>query len=160
MHNSHYIILKSTDVETAKLDVENILDDWVHSENNWYSVRKVIDLDNLYVDDIVYINTELELFNKVVSIDKFTKLQSENIDLLNKASINDRHYYWLLSDNYTTLYHMTPHVKLNKTYTINDLKTIDDYFGYNYDEYGITNLYDGEKNDDEHVFFVEIDMHS
>lgn len=156
-HNTHYILLEEENIDLAQNRVECELNNF-GNENNWHSIIRVVDLDDLSEDDKKYINEELEYLNNEISENQVNKVKQQIKETESKLNDKDRHLYYILSQLYSHLYELSYHN--GEVITIDNLTDINDYYGYTYDEYGITNMIN--RSDDEvcHRFFVEIDMHS
>lgn len=156
-HNRHYILLEEENIDLAQNRVESELDNF-GNENNWYSIIKVVDLDDLSEDNKKYINEELEYLNNEFSKNHINQIKQQIKETESKLNDKDRYLYYIISQLYSSLYELSYHS--GEVITIDNLTDINDYYGYTYDEYGITNMIN--RSDDEvcHRFFVEIDMHS
>ena len=157
MHNSHFIISTGTDIEEVENNITAELDSW-GDENNWYNIRRTINVSEATEEDKEYIQEVLNDFNETFSEDNFNKLKQNIKDEEEKLKQdNQRFHYYTMGKLNEKLYEISPHK--GKKYTINDLNDIIDYFGYTFDEWGITNIYYDE-GEDSRLFFTEIDMHS
>ena len=153
MHNTHFIFMNGVDEDDARYKVENELSSW-GDENNWFDIERVIDLSNLqenadYITGIANdLNEETSPKQKQNLIDTINHLQSQ-------VKTGQKHIYWQLSEYYKQLYYATD----TEPYTLNNIVegSCSEYYPYQYDEFGITDLSD---DSDEQLYLVEVDMHS
>lgn len=154
MHNTHYIIVAAENESDAGYKAEWELNNF-GGENNWYSIQRISCLsDN---SDVEYIEQELQQLNQLFSKENVDSITELNSRLLANP---DRSHYFLLSENFKKLYELTKHTD-KAPYTYEQLQDIDDYFGWEFDEYGITNMsYGNDLEEYEKFYLVTIDMHS
>ena len=155
-HNTHYIIINETDKDSAVRQADRALMEY-GTEDNWYNIERVVDLDDLSEEDTKYLTIELEFLNQEISQSKVKDVTDKIERMQAQLDSGNRELYWQLSQHYKTLYELTRHTN-KEPYTIEDLKDINDYSGWEFDEYGITNIENDVENS--HVFFIEVNMHS
>ncbi len=159
MHNAHFIICNGEDADKVRCNIEYTLDNW-GDENNWYDIRRIIDVNNMSADDKKYLQETLNDLNNEFSQERIDKTKERIKECYEHASDEQRHYYYQLSIHCQDLYEMLG--QQGKKLTIDNLAEAKDFHGGQYDEFGLTNAYyaEDDEDDEEKLFFVEIDMHS
>lgn len=155
MHNAHFIICNGSDVDDVRCKVENLIEEW-GNENNWFNIDEIVEIDDMNEEYKEYVQKALDDLNNEFSNEQIEKTKKDIQYCLDHASDEQRHYYWQLSDYAKNLYEMLGH-KDDKI-TIDNLAETNNFNGYQYDEFGLTNIYD--EDDEEPLYFVEIDVHS
>ena len=155
MHNSHFIIGTGTDIEDVESSIRCELDGW-GTEDNWSDIIRTVDLSEATEDDKKYIQEVLDEFNAEFTNENIKKIENR-IEEYKELAKDKPYYYELISDEYKKLSELKTHE--GKQYTFKDVKSMPDFFGYDFDRWGITSM-DFDESEDSKLFFTEIDMHS
>ena len=164
MHNTHYVIVKADSNSNAESCVQEELDKFGTSDN-WYTIERVIDLDNLTDNDTEHLEKELKILNSIISEERYNQLKEELNNSYNKLRIEERHIFSHIAEICTELYEIAGQLKYgNLPITVSNLKELNEnFFGFKFDEYGITYLenFDIDEDDEDiHTYYVEVNMHS
>ena len=155
MHNSHFIIGTGTDIKDVESSIRRKLDSW-GTENNWSDIVRTVDLSEATEEDIEYIKEILNEFNDAFTSENIKKVENR-IEEWKELAKEKPFYYGVISEEYKLLAELKQHE--GKQYTVEDIKSMPDFFGYTFDEWGITYI-DFDDSENAKVFFTEIDMHS
>ncbi|WP_192485130.1 MULTISPECIES: hypothetical protein [Cysteiniphilum] len=163
MHNLHFIVTNADSHEDAICSIESEILDW-GNENNWRSVfaaMSVHDQSVFFADDDSRFNNIVEsTYNSIKSIEEAINSDIQSVPYLDIAlqfksgdsQLTELDYYKL--EKYARHMHEAFKFK-HKPY---EIKSMQNYFEYQYDEFGITDFRcDG---DPESSYIVFIDMHS
>lgn len=165
MHNIHYLKTRSKSAEEACNYIENYVEDW-GNENNYFSVCGSFNSDGSKFHELKGFN-RWGIRNEAGNILTFKEVEehiNNNIDsykekenpqqILDNALHNDRSGDWYTLELFAKRGYQIATFKNKERFDI----STDEYFAYQYDEFGLTNTYEGDENDEE--FIVMIDMHS
>lgn len=155
MHNSHFIVGTGTDIEDVESSIRCELDGW-GTEDNWSDVIRTVDLSEATEDDVEYIKEALNEFNAEFTSENIKRVENQ-IEEWKELAKEKPFYYELISEEYKRLAELKKHE--GKKYTVEDVKSMPDFFGYDFDKWGITYI-DFDESENAKVFFTEIDMHS
>ena len=163
MHNLHFIVTNADSHEDAICSIESEILDW-GNENNWRSVfaaMSVHDQSVFFADDDSRFNNIVEsTYNSIKSIEAAINSEIQSVPHLHTVrqfksddtQLTELGYYKL--EKYARHMHEAFKFK-HKPY---EIKSMQNFFEYQYDEFGITDFRcDG---DPESSYIVFIDMHS
>lgn len=158
MHNLHFIIANGETQYDAIQQVENELDNF-GDENNWYNINEMVNLKDLTQQQKDLVTWHLDNLNKSTSKDELEKLKSESDVLLSKVDNDSPHVYWQLSRKFEEIYYL---LRVKTKYTIDNILNgnFNNFYEYQYDEYGITDLTYNYDEDTDNLYFIIVDMHS
>lgn len=153
MHNTHFIVTNAESKEQAEQETTTLLDNW-GDENNYYTINEVLELGK----DNDLIQERLDFLNKYTGEEETQRTQDMLDNYMSRLDSGDLNVYWQLSEDFKKMYYLR---RIKEPYTIDNLVHCEDFFGYTYDEFGITNrVWLSDDSEEDKIYLIKIDMHS
>ncbi|WP_440994152.1 hypothetical protein [Cysteiniphilum litorale] len=165
MHNLHFVITNADNHEHAMASVESEILEW-GSEDNWFSAFAAISIEN---EHIVFSNKENRFnevvtlqYNKIELIEEAINYEAELVPYLEVASQFKSNESHLTAWDYYRLGVYAKHMFEALQFKDNPYKVtnMQSFFGYQYDQFGITDFRSEEEDMPGSSYIVFVDMHS